>query len=64
MGLHLDYFHMQNIVYKLLKEEILYLKPTQNLKNSLECIRTILKIAKKLSFNIKNFTKIADLDID
>ncbi|RJP57660.1 MAG: hypothetical protein C4541_09850, partial [Candidatus Auribacter fodinae] len=64
MGLQLDYFHMQNIVYRLLTEDILYSKPAQNLKKSLECIEHILKIAKKLSFNVDKFSKIAELHVE
>ncbi|MEW6534059.1 MAG: DUF3536 domain-containing protein [Candidatus Auribacterota bacterium] len=64
MGLQLDYFHMQNIVYRLLTEDILYSKPAQNLKKSLECIEHILKITKKLSFNVDKFSKIAELHVE
>ncbi|MCB1195335.1 DUF3536 domain-containing protein [bacterium] len=55
MNLKLDFFHIQNMLYKLLSDIIVYLEPERNFKTSLECIKTLLRIAQKFGFNIQKF---------
>ncbi len=63
LGLQIDQFKMQNIIYQLLQEDILYLKPEKNIKTSLESIAVMVKIAEKLSFNAQKFAKKTAIDV-
>jgi len=60
MDLNLDIFHMQNIAFRLLKEKILPIKSPKAISAKIECIKNLIQIAKKLSFNVQHFTKILD----
>ena len=62
LGLHLNQFKMQNIIYQLLQEDMLYIKPEKNIKTSLESISIMVKIAEKLSFNADKFAKKTAID--
>ena len=64
MGLTLDTPLVQNLIYHLLKDDLLNLKTEGSLKNSLMAIRTVLTIAKKLSFNIKKLTHASGIDFN
>jgi len=64
MGLSLDTTRIQNLIYHLVNEDLLNLKTEQSLKNSLMAIRTVLAIAKLLSFNIKKLTHSSGIDFN
>ncbi len=63
LGLELDYFNMQNIVYDILQHDLLSLKPEKNIKRCVMCIQSILKIAKMLSFDVDYFAKESGIDV-
>lgn len=63
LALGLDHFQMQNIIYKLLTEDIFYIKPEINIKTSLESIAVLVKVAEKLSFNAQKFAQATAIDI-